>query len=97
VLWIGLYSLTSVLRTSREPWIPSARRPLHASVSPEDAGDQRIGHRLRTVAVAVFRVYQAVAGGTTASLPDTLVGQWPWLLTGIALITAGVWLHQIEL
>jgi len=45
----------------------------------------------------VFRVYQAVAGGTTASLPDTLVGQWPWLLTGIALITAGVWLHQIEL
>lgn len=54
------------------------------------------GTGLLVVAVALIQVYRAVAGGSTASLADTVGGQWPWLLMGVVLIPFGVWLHSAE-
>lgn len=55
------------------------------------------GTGLLAVAVALIQVYRTVAGGTTASVVDTAVGQWPWAVAGTVLVGIGVWLHQTEI
>lgn len=52
------------------------------------------GSGLLAVTVALTQVYRTVAGGSTASVVTTVVGQWPWVLSGIAMIAFGVWLRQ---
>lgn len=55
------------------------------------------GTGVLAVGVALFLVYQSVAGGSTEPVADTVVRLSGWPLAGVVLIAAGVWLHRVDL
>lgn len=54
------------------------------------------GTGMLAVGVALFQVYQTVAGGSTEALADTVVRLSGWPLTGVVLIILGAWLHRAD-
>lgn len=54
------------------------------------------GTGLLVVGVAVFQLYQGVAGGSTEPLAEAVLRLSAWPLAGIGLVVLGIWIHRAD-